>query len=135
MEEKVLNLRLFNTENCSNIRRDIPSIRFSDKGSISLNKELCELVKLLPSTRIEFVQDKEKEKDWYFYKTESKKGFLLRNRQDRGVVFSAKELCRLFFESTELVCEKSLSFIVGSHPTKLENEKLLYSILINSVKK
>lgn len=85
---------------CKNII-DVPTIRFSGKGTITINAVASELLNLKPGVKISFAQDTEHPKDW-FLRTNVLTGITLKRRlQRKNLEGHYRELSCEIIKSTE----------------------------------
>lgn len=100
----------------------LPSVRVSKNGCIIFNAAICVRLGLNETTGVEFVQDKENTRDWYFLTSDNEEAFGLReNKSQAGLKMQSMPLANHLLKSVG--CElNSFAFPVGVEPAEVEGE-------------
>lgn len=111
-----------------------PCVRVSKNGTIIFNSALCELVGLKKGNGVEFLQDAERLKDWYFVVSNAPQAFVLRpNTSQAGLIVSSSSVTKNIFSACGVEVN-SVAFFVATQPTIEEGEQF-WAILTSSAKK
>jgi hypothetical protein len=98
------------------------SINVNPKGQITFSKELTELLK---SKTVQFIQDEEREKDWYIEATNDSNAIEVRAQQNGQYIIQSSYLAREILRSVEMAMDRPVRFMVATKPI----EENTYAIL------
>jgi hypothetical protein len=123
-----MKLKAFNSENSKCVTEKTPHIRLNLHGGlITLNSGCRDLAKLKAGVIIEFYQNEESPKDWYF--GISDKGFKLRAKDKADTfTFNSSLTVKSILKSAGLTDVRGVSFPVSSAEI-IEDGKKLYLIV------
>jgi hypothetical protein len=116
-----MKLKAFNSENSMSVTDRNPHIRLNRNGGlITFNSGCRNLCDLKSGTLVEFYQNEECPKDWYF--GVSKKGFKLRNKDNAdSFTFNSSHTVKSILQSLGLLnVTLGISFPVS--PAKISND-------------
>lgn len=125
-----MKLKSFNAENAASSKYNrLPSVNVGYKsGVLYFNIAAKEAAKLQPGDKIEFLQDEENPKDWYFSKSDN--GLLVRAKNAKGAEIQSSKLAKEILHSIDVY--KPATMRIGE-PLMLDG-KLLFPIITKSAK-
>lgn len=92
----------------------IAKIRVNRKGKISFNLRAIEILRLKEDGKINFIQNKNKLRDWYIESTKEEDGLILKKSSSRGLAIFSRTIARAFLNAISDNNIQSQAFIISS---------------------
>jgi len=126
-----MELTMYNETTIRDYGSGLAKVRISLHGKITFNHRAVQVLGLELGNKINFVQDKNMQSDWYIEKTTSINGFELKKSSTHGIGIYSMTLARIFLNSVTDDITKSCSFVVS--PIKTDGQ--YYAILTHVLQK
>lgn len=123
-----MKLKKFNREQCKIRMTGKPQIRVSTTGTFAFNLLAGTKLELKEGQKLNFYQDEDRPKDWYFEKTTEQDGLVIRKYKE-GFMCAGSEIARKLLKACITDNSKSKAFLVSTEP-----ENGMYAIITSAAK-